>query len=180
MERLLHTCDIDNQCARGVMESSKERWGHTCCASVIPSIRHSKWLEGEWQRATSPWRHITTRLSPCDCCGGGQILSSMDIGCAIEGVGLASSEGTRWWESRSSNSEWVYRIIVEYHITMWEKVTIWSRIMLTFYMFCINHKREKDIYTFILGSHSINWNQNYKARKHPCLINIIIICTVYT
>ena len=180
MERLLHTCDIDNQCARGVMESSKERWGHTCCASVIPSIRHSKWLDGKWQRATSPWCHISTRLSPCDCCGGGQILSSMDIGCAIEGVGLASSEGTRWWESRSSNSEWVYRIIVEYHITMWEKVTIWSRIMLTFYMFCINHKREKDIYTFILGSHSINWNQNYKARKHPCLIDIIIICTVYT
>jgi len=129
MERLLHTCDIDNQCARGVLESSKEGWGHTCCASVIPSIRQSKWLNGEWQRATSPWRHISTRLSPCDCCGGGQILSPMNIGYAIQGGDLASSEGTRCWELRGSNSEWVCRIIAKYYITMWKMVNIWSRMM---------------------------------------------------
>ena len=35
-------------------------------------------------------------MDPCDGGGGGQCLSPSDSGCAGEGVGLASSEGSSW------------------------------------------------------------------------------------
>ena len=44
-------------------------------------------------------------MDPCDGGGGGQCLSPSDIGCAGEGVGLASSEGTSWRGDGSTNCE---------------------------------------------------------------------------
>ena len=45
-------------------------------------------------------------MDPCDGGVGGQGLCPSDSGCAVEGVGLASSEGTSWRDDGSINCEW--------------------------------------------------------------------------
>ena len=44
-------------------------------------------------------------MDPCDGGGGGQCSSPSDSGCAGEGVGLASSEGTSWRGDGGINCE---------------------------------------------------------------------------
>ena len=130
------TLHIDGVCTNRALTSSEEWRGHIDITGVLPSIRHSKWVEGEVKSVTICWCHTPIGVGPCDGSRvGRQSLSRSDSGCAGEGVGLASSEGTSWRGDGGCDCEYCRRIDEDGH----EYKNISNRLYTFCYVVC-SHK----------------------------------------